>query len=86
MEKYTEQFKLTVITAYLDGNNGFRKVARHFGIDFSLLRRWVASYQVGRDICSGSPGRRYTSDFKQQVLSYMLEHRFSLRQTAAHFG
>ncbi|MFV7437906.1 hypothetical protein ACNPOJ_12675, partial [Pseudomonas vlassakiae] len=24
MAKYTEQFKLTAITAYLDGSNGFR--------------------------------------------------------------
>ncbi|HEK1009889.1 TPA: transposase, partial [Pseudomonas putida] len=46
MGKYTEQFKLTAISAYLDGSNGFRKVAKHFGIDFSLLRRWVASYQA----------------------------------------
>ena len=41
MSKYTEQFKLTAITAYLEGTDGFRKVAQHFGIDFSLLRRWV---------------------------------------------
>jgi len=86
MGKYTEQFKLTAITTYLDGGNGFRKVARHFGIDFSLLRRWVASYQASRGISPGSPGQRYTSDFKQQVLSYMHEHRLSLRQAAAHFG
>ncbi|WP_232244498.1 hypothetical protein, partial [Pseudomonas putida] len=26
MAKYTEQFKLTAITAYLDGSNGFRTV------------------------------------------------------------
>ncbi|MCE0993424.1 transposase, partial [Pseudomonas alloputida] len=86
MGKYTEQFKLTAITAYLDGSNGFRKVAQHLGIDFSLLRRWVASYQANNGIGTGSHGRRYTSDFKQQVLSYMHEHRLSLRQTAAHFG
>ncbi|MHB0780479.1 IS3 family transposase [Pseudomonas putida] len=86
MGKYTEQFKLTAITAYLDGSNGFRKVAQHLGIDFSLLRRWVASYQANNGIGPGSHGRRYTSDFKQQVLSYMHEHRLSLRQTAAHFG
>lgn len=86
MGKYTEQFKLTAITAYLNGNDGFRKVARHFGIDFSLLRRWVACYQVTKGISSGSHGQRYASDFKQQVLSYMHEHRLSLRQTAAHFG
>ncbi|MDU9401593.1 transposase, partial [Pseudomonas sp. zfem004] len=33
MGKYTERFKLIAISAYLEGNNGFRKVAQHFGID-----------------------------------------------------
>ncbi|WP_157786770.1 transposase, partial [Pseudomonas asplenii] len=46
MSKYTEQFKLTAITAYLEGPYGFRKVAQHLGVDCSLLRRWVASYQA----------------------------------------
>ncbi|MCI0913250.1 transposase, partial [Pseudomonas putida] len=86
MGKYTEQFKLTAITAYLDSSNGFRKVAKHFGIDFSLLRRWVASYQANNGAGTGSHRQRYTNDFKRQVLSYMHEHRLSLRQTAAHFG
>ncbi|MEN5217781.1 transposase, partial [Pseudomonas pudica] len=57
MGKYTEQFKLTTITAYLEGNRGFRKVAQHFGIDFSLLRRWVAGYQVGASLSPRSHGR-----------------------------
>jgi len=86
MGKYTEQFKLTAITAYLEGNRGFRKVAQHFGIDFSLLRRWVAGYQVDASLSPRSHRRRYTEEFKRQVLKYMLEHRLSLRQTAAHFG
>ncbi|WP_410011089.1 IS3 family transposase [Pseudomonas sp. LRP2-20] len=86
MGKYTEQFKLTAITAYLDGNNGFRKVAQHFGIDFSLLRRWVSSYQRNSSLPPRSPGRGYDDGFKRQVVSYMHEHRLSMRQTAAHFG
>lgn len=86
MGKYTEQFKLTAITAYLNGTNGFRKVARHFDIDVSLLRRWVASYQAGGSLRPGSHARRYSLEFKRQVLSYMQEHRLSMRQTAAHFG
>ncbi|WP_153004051.1 transposase, partial [Pseudomonas syringae] len=45
MAKYSEQFKLTVVKAYLEGNIGFRKVASQFSIDFSLLRRWVANYK-----------------------------------------
>lgn len=86
MVKYTEQLKLAAITAYLDGNDGFRKVARFFDIDVSLLRRWVARYQAGNGVSSGSHAQRYTPEFKHQVLSHMHEHRLSLRQTAAHFG
>lgn len=86
MGKYTEQFKLTAISAYLDGNEGFRKVAQHFGIDFSLLRRWVSSHQSKSSLSPRSHGRRYDDDFKRQVLSFMHEHRLSMRQTAAHFG
>ena len=85
MGKYTEQFKLTAIAAYLDGSNGFRKVARHFGLDFSLLRRWVASHQAGSSVGLRSHRQRYSEEFKRQVLKYMHEHRLSLRQTAAHF-
>lgn len=85
MSKYTEQFRLAAVTAYLDGSVGFRKVAKHFGIDFSLLRRWVASHQANSSIGRRSHAQRYSDDFKRQVLSYMHEHRLSLRQTAAHF-
>jgi len=85
MGKYTEQFKLTAITAYLDGDNGFRKVAQQWGIDFSLLRRWVATYQSNGTLSQRSHARRYAEDFKRRVLDYMHEHRLSLRQTAAHF-
>jgi len=60
MGKYTEQFKLKAIAAYLDGSHGFRTVARHFGIDFSLLRRWVASHQADASIGQRPHGRRYS--------------------------
>ncbi|KEY87340.1 transposase [Pseudomonas capeferrum] len=86
MGKYTEQFKLTAISAYLDGSDGFRKVAQRFGIDVSLLRRWASSYQSKSSLSPRSHGQRYDDDFKRQVLSHMHEHRLSLRQTAAHFG
>jgi transposase len=86
MSKYTEQFKLDAITAYLEGTNGFRKVAQHFGIDFSLLRRWVASFRAHSSASPLPRSQRYSSDFKRKVVRYMRDHRLSLRQTAAHFG
>lgn len=86
MSKYTEHFKLTAITAYLEGRSGFRKVAQRFGIDFSLLRRWVAIYQTHASTSLRSTGQRYSTAFKLNVLAHMHEHHLSLRQTAAYFG
>ncbi|MDF3874404.1 transposase, partial [Pseudomonas putida] len=42
MSKYSDQFKLTAVQAYLEGGEGFRTVARRFAVDFSLLRRWFS--------------------------------------------
>ncbi len=86
MSKYTEHFKLTAINAYLEGTDGFRKVAERFSIDFSLLRRWVASYRIHASVGPLPRNLRYDTDFKRKVVSYMRDNRLSLRQTAAHFG
>ncbi|VVQ01669.1 hypothetical protein PS934_02579 [Pseudomonas fluorescens] len=45
MGKFSLQFKITAIEAYINGNEGFRKVAHRYLIDCSLLRRWVATYR-----------------------------------------
>ncbi|WP_146052528.1 transposase, partial [Pseudomonas syringae] len=86
MAKYSEQFKLTVVKAYLEGNIGFRKVASQFSIDFSLLRRWVANYKSHGHTGHRKPGLRYSKAFKRSLLEHKREHGLSLRQTAAHFG
>ncbi|MBA4703407.1 MULTISPECIES: IS3 family transposase [Pseudomonas] len=86
MGKYSEQFKLTVVKAYLEDNMGFRMVARQFSIDFSLLRRWVANYKSHGHTGHRKPGLRYSEAFKRSVLEHRREHKLSLRQAAAHFG
>lgn len=86
MSKYSDQFKLTVVQAYLYGVDGFRKVAQRFSVDFSLLRRWVSIYRQHGCFSLRKPGQRYDTAFKHSVLEYMQQHQLSLRQTAAHFG
>lgn len=86
MSKYTERFKLTAISTYLEGTDGFRKVAQRLGIDFSLLRRWVTTYGIHGSIGPLPHSQRYSADFKRTVVQYMRQHQLSLRQTAAHFG
>jgi transposase len=88
MDKYSKQFKLTAITAFLEGSKGFRLVAARFGMDVALLRRWVAAYRLHGE--ASLRGRRsdgtHTAHFKLSVLQRMWVERLSLRQTAALFN
>ena len=86
MSKYSDQFKLTAVQAYLEGPCGFRTIARQFAVDVSLLRRWVSIYQQHGCIKPRTQGQHYSPEFKRSVLEYMCKHRLSLRQTATHFG
>ncbi|ROR49492.1 UNVERIFIED_ORG: transposase-like protein, partial [Pseudomonas psychrophila] len=83
MNKYTEQFKLTAIKAYLVGSKGLRTVAQRFDIDVSLLRRWVSSYKLHGSISPRKRGQPYSASFKRNVVEYKRTHHLSLRQVAA---
>lgn len=86
MGKYSTQFKITVVKDYLSGIEGFRKVARRHGIDFSLLRRWVATYQSLGAAGFSSRGHHYSPAFKLSVIECRREQQLSLREVAARFG
>jgi transposase len=86
MGKYSAQFKHTAVQTYLNGVDGYRKVARHFSIDVSLLRRWVASFEVHGDASPSKCGQRYTAAFKRSVIECRRTEQLSYRQVAARFG
>jgi transposase len=86
MGKYSTQFKITAIKAYLDGDDGFRKVAQRHSMDCSLLRRWVAVYKVRGPAGLRSQARHYNASFKRSVVECMHRERLSCREVAARFG
>lgn len=86
MGKFSLQFKITAIEAYINGNEGFRKVAHRYLIDCSLLRRWVASYRALSSTGLQSQGRHYSAAFKLSVIQCMQKERLSHREVAARFG
>ncbi|KAA2226264.1 transposase [Pseudomonas brenneri] len=57
MSKYSDQFKLTAVQAYLEDGKGFRTVAQRFAVDFSLLRRWVCAFQKHGQFSLRKPGQ-----------------------------
>ena len=86
MSKYSTQFKITAIKAYLLGDDGYRKVAQRYAIDNSLLRRWVATYRALGEAGLQSRGHSYSAAFKLSVIQCMQKERLSHREVAARFG
>ena len=86
MEKYTDEYRLAAVKAYVDGTMGYRRVSAEFNVDISQLRQWVCVYQIHGVVRLGKRGRRYDEDFKCKVIEYKRKHHLSVRQTVAHFG
>jgi len=86
MSKYTSQFKLSVIIAFLERGRGFRHVAAQFQMDPTLLRRWVEAYRLHGEASLSGTRERYSPLFKFSVLQRMWRDSLSLRRVAALFN
>lgn len=86
MGKYTKQFKLSVINAFLERGGGFRHIADRFQIDPTLLRRWVAAYQLHGEASLQRRREIHPPEFKLSVLQRMWRDQLSFRQVAALFN
>lgn len=86
MSKYTTQFKLSVITAFLERGRGFRFIAEQFQLDPTLLRRWVEAYRLHGDASLQARLISYSAEFKLAVLQQMWRENLSFRRVAAVFN
>lgn len=86
MGKYSIQFKLSAVAIYLERSQGFRCIAAQLQIDPTLLRRWVAAYQLHGEAGLQRFKRYRTPEFKLSVLHHMWRDQLSFRQVAAVFN
>lgn len=84
--KHTEQFKLTAVERYLKGTEGYGLVAKAFGIEKTMLRRWVAWYRHHGDAGLSGKSGPYDPAFKLSVLQHMWDNALSYTQAAAVFN
>ena len=86
MSKYSTQFKLKVVTEYLQGG-GYLRVANLYGIHTTDVRKWVLAYQLhGPSSLNQRTYQQYTVQFKRLVVQHMSAYQASPRKTAAHFN
>jgi transposase len=88
MKKHAVQFKLSVVEHYLGGSEGYKAVAAHHGIAYSLVQRWVAFYRMhGADgLQKKRTSPSYSPEFKLSVLRHMWDNKLSYAETAAKFN
>ena len=63
---------------------GVRVLQRKYGIPRSLIRQWIAQYELNGKFTE--PTRHFSGEFKLKVLNYQQEHNLSNLATALIFG
>lgn len=89
MAKYSFEFKLSAVTAYLNGEGGYTALTKKFGVkDTSQLRRWVNAYKKfgEKGLIRTRTHNIYTSEFKQSVVESYLTSELSYQQIALQYG
>lgn len=86
MSKYTEQFKLEVVNAYLTGPGGCKAIAKSYGIRHSQVLGWTAAYRAhGLAGLRMKQSAHYDTQFKLKVLKYMWDNALAYTQAASVF-
>lgn len=87
MQKYSEQQKLKAVETYLSGDLGLRATAAFHNVNFSSLRKWVASFEaIGIAGIQRKRRQTYDLEFKLEVIRKMKSEELSYRQVGAFFN
>lgn len=88
MAKYSEEFKIKLVTEYLHGNKGYKLLAKKYNMpSYTPLRNWVSAYKTQG--VEGLKNRRrkeaYSVQFKLDTIQFMLNTGASYQETADQF-
>lgn len=86
LAKYTPDEKLEAVQRYLNGNDGYRSLAKILGMDPKLLHYWIKTYQYHGVEAFTKSYTNYPAAFKLDVLNYINDYGTSVRETAAIFN
>jgi len=87
MTKYTKEFRIKVVRAYIDRGMGQKTVGRLFGVHTSMVRKWLDQYQLEGEagLEARERHRSYAYSFKKKVLQAVLDEGISHREAAKRF-
>ena len=89
MAKYSEEFKIKLVTEYLDGNIGYRSLAKKYNMGSQTsIRAWVKAYESqGMDgLKRRKTKKKYSVQFKLNTIQFMLNTGASYLETAVQYN
>lgn len=86
MFKYNEKDKREVINLIEKENYSIRAAAKKLGISKSVVMRWWQAYEIHGEASFSMKSRKYTSEFKLEVVKYMHDNYLSPAEASAMFG
>lgn len=89
MAKYSFELKMEIVKAYLKGEGSYNYLAKKFNVASDKdIRTWVASYrQLGEEgLLRSRKSKKYTLDFKLEVVEYYLTTEISYKDLAMKLG
>ena len=89
MAKYSFEFKKKVVTAYLNGEGGYKYLSDKYDIpNDCMVRRWVKAYEELGDegLLRSRQNTKYTFEYKLHVVELYLSSEVSYQELAAQEG
>ncbi len=88
MAKYSEEFKMKVVTEYLEGNLSYHSLAKKWNMGSSTpIYEWVKNYEHHgiEGIERRNRKKKYSVQFKLNAIQFMIETGASSVETAVQF-
>jgi transposase len=89
MAKYSEEFKIKLVTEYLDGNLGYKSLAKKYNMGSQTpIVEWVKAYksQGLEGLKRRKTKKEYSVQFKLDTIQFMLRTGASHLETAVQFN
>ena len=86
MAKFTIEEKIAAVKRYLEGDVGYKTIAKEIGANNSKVLFWIRKYEYHGENAFFKSYTNYPLNFKLDVLKYMNDNGTSIFDTAAIFN
>ncbi len=86
MLKHSLDLKVEVVKTVISGPDGHKRVAARYGLDPSMVRRWVAAYKAHGVVGLKKPYALYSIEVRHEAVQSVLTDGLSVNEAMAKYN